>query len=693
MPRKLSEIKEFVSKKSLEKIDQNPAYNSVMGNVKKLHDALEGANDFASTELRDRLGAILDAHAGKVDEKTGNSHIEFLHSALELYYMTKTDPNVTERIPDENKRQEMKNLIEYVAGGLKLSDNLKYKSKITVSEDQQINLNHMENVGRSEVAIEKAEAEAQARRDAVKGKSGLNLLDEHKAKVNALPKSFRGEDAAGKEAQARKQLKDICIDIMATRRAINAKRNDKSGLAKSVIDADYMHSVKQDLAQNKVIDKFLNNMSYSDLRKLAAEGHGGAMEEKFAEHLKTNAKEIPADAPQHYMPTAKERIEALQKKMDNQSFKNTTTPGDQRELYIELMATRAAVGSKRGVKSSLNPKVDAAALERERQILRQEPMRTALARVTQMGDKQKKACDAALSGHGGALDDLVRTELRRMAVEKESGYKMQQVDMRYAPTYDQRRQDLKALTESGQAPLKAQLRAALELGVLETVQGEHQGDAKITTVDTINRQTDDKMKIYSQVMDSKAMRAFINNAREHGTQTAVSKFEIENAGQIKAVSVMNEIDEKLAANPSKEELQELAARKMVLLEEKVAFQMNKRTEELRKEGGALINDDALIPGDDISADEKFLNKISEAELSKKAAKLMKSGTFAEMCEKLGPDKLLKQAQGSGTELMNSYGKVLDGTLKAGPAAEQGKNVVQNNMAKEKPAGGMQIGGQ
>ena len=195
MPCKLSTLKEIVSKKSMENINEDPAYNSVIGNVKKLYDALQGETDYVSTQVKEKLGNILDAHAGKEEASVGDNSIELLHGPLELYYMTRISEKQPERIQEEKKRQDMKNLIEYVAGGLKLTENLGFESKIKVSEEQQLHLDHMESVGRTERRTELQEEESQSRWNAVRGKSGLNILDEHNAAVNALPKSIKGEDA------------------------------------------------------------------------------------------------------------------------------------------------------------------------------------------------------------------------------------------------------------------------------------------------------------------------------------------------------------------------------------------------------------------------------------------------------------------------------------------------------------------
>ncbi|MBR3033833.1 MAG: hypothetical protein IKI53_00580 [Firmicutes bacterium] len=157
-----------------------------------------------------------------------------------------------------------------MAGGLGLAPD-----GVSLSEEQKKNIANMEASGVAAVAAEqKAD-----RKKALEAKSGLEVLDEHKAAIGALPKKFKGPHAEIEEATASQQLRGLCLDILATRRSIEAKRNNKSGLAKSQMNADLLDSIRADLVKSKAVDQFLKSMSYSDLRSLAASGHGGAMED------------------------------------------------------------------------------------------------------------------------------------------------------------------------------------------------------------------------------------------------------------------------------------------------------------------------------------------------------------------------------------------------------------------------------
>ena len=639
MPRTISEIKEFTSKKSMENIHDDPAKNSLMANIKKLNDELFNyQNNMEVRALRERLGNILDSYNGKEPENVGNFNLDQAGIMLETVYMTKII-NQHSKIADEKKYESVKQLIEHVSAGIGVKSDW-----IPVTDKLKEDVAFMERQGRREVLAEKAAEEEQARRDALKGKSALNLLDEYKAGIGKLPKSFKGAGMAAQEAEARKQLTDLCIDIMAARRSVDAQRNNKKGLEKASLDADHLYSIKQDFARNEALKQFLDGMSYKDLRELAYSGHGGAMEEQFAKYLRTSAK-MPEKAPEQYMPTAKERIEALQDQMDTQSFRRTTPPSEQRKLYVELLAARAAVGAKRNQVATLNPKLDPTVLDRERKVLEQEPLKTALVRMTLTNDRRESALGAATKGHGGGLEDQLRTEVRRMALEKESGYKMQQVDLRYAPTYAERTKDLNDLIESPQTPTQVKFRAIIERNILETAQKDYSADTPINKVDAINAQVDSQVALYGKVMQGQEMEQFVANAREHGYDEACKIVDDAHIGQMKAIRLREQLDSQLEAGPEKQDLPKIAAQKMTLLQHWMDF--------------ADTKDDA-----------KLAKAMDPKQFNGEVNKLMSHHLFKEVCDKLGTEGLQDHAKGSGFKLIDCYNLAKEDKLMPyKPAAE------------------------
>ncbi|MBR3395626.1 MAG: hypothetical protein IKG76_07585, partial [Firmicutes bacterium] len=622
MPRTLQEIKQFVPKSSLNNIQPDPAKNSVMGNIKLLHDALaELPNDNIADGARLKLEGILEGFNGNRTEEATDFYIKNLETDLQGVNTVKCG-NGLFSLQDEKKKKEIKTLIEYVAGGLGLAP-----IGVTISEEQKKSIADMEKSGATAVAAE----QKQARKEALESKSGLEVLDEHKAAIKAMPKKFKGPNADIDEAVASQKLRGLCIDIMATRRSIEAKRNNKSGLAASRMDAGMLDNIREDMTKSTALDQFLKSMSYSDLRSLAASGHGGAMEDKFAEYLKKTPEAIPADAPYQYMPTAKERTEAVKAMMDDANFTRQATPGEQRKLYIELLAARMAVNSKRHNKDSLNVQLNAETLDQERKKLKEEPLNTALIRLTDMGDIGDGTYKAAMSGHGGALEDRMVRMLRQMAMEKENNYQMQNVDPRFAPTYEERAKDLDTLLNHGKLTVKEQFRAVVERGIVAQAseQIHRKPDDRLSNIESINRQTDLQMGIYSKLMDERSMKDFVEDARANGYEAACYNFEAANAGMLKANTLTEKLDEQLEANPEPDALKKIAAQRMVLLQKKAAFQEDKNS-------------------------DKLANALDKANLDKDVEKLMKDHLFKEVCDKLGTNGLMAQAKGDGAKLVESY---------------------------------------
>ncbi|MBR0517586.1 MAG: hypothetical protein IJK10_05640 [Firmicutes bacterium] len=102
-----------------------------------------------------------------------------------------------------------------MAGGLGLAPD-----GVPLSEEQKKNIANTEASGVAAVAAEqKAD-----RKKALEAKSGLEVLDEHKAAIGGLPKKFKDPHAEIEEATASQQLRGLCLDILATRRSIAAQR-------------------------------------------------------------------------------------------------------------------------------------------------------------------------------------------------------------------------------------------------------------------------------------------------------------------------------------------------------------------------------------------------------------------------------------------------------------------------------------
>ena len=662
MPRTLKDLKETNSKNSIQNRQDDPSKNTTMGNVKLLYDKLEGYLDinqsFSGQSLRSRLDNILKAHDGQVSEDIGALNIALINHDLNNLY---SEIDASSKM-SQDERTELKNLLEYVYAGLEPSSD-GHANTINPTDEQKNNIKLAEEKDTIEVLSEYTN-----------GKSGLNVLDRYKNAVKAMPKTFRGPDAKKAEANALYQLKEHCFDIMATRRSINAERNNKAGLKKAVPDGKKIYQTKQNLKKNKVLNDFLNSMSYKDFRTLAEDGHGGAMEDKFTDYLKKGVNEIPKDAPSEYMPSAKDRIEALQDKMKSSAFLKQTSVEDQRKLYVEMMATRAAVGSVRRDKSSLAGKVNPDSLDKVRESFKKEPLATALSRVTSNKDDLERARKAAIEGHGGALEDLVRMELRKMAVEKKNDYKMKPVSSRYAPTYDERQFDLTLIVDDDTVSASNQLRAAIELNELEKTQADQEGTAKIEDIGSLNNKVDAGMARFADVLSEADMRSFAKDSVERGYDMAVQPIEKKYAGRLQAAKMSADIDAKLSADPkpSMADLQKLIAQKMVL----------------HKETAALNN---KIDKD--AADPKLFGEITNEKMTNKVSLLTSDKNFQDMFKVYSPEKLAKEAQGFGNGISRIFADVREGKFRDKLEGNVVKNAQVKAQVKNEEKGPQQGGPQ
>ncbi|MBO6157870.1 MAG: hypothetical protein J6P72_01255 [Firmicutes bacterium] len=124
--------------------------------------------------------------------------------------------------------------------------------------------------------------------------------------------------------------------IFATREAVGAKRNNPKGLNVRP-DASDLENMTRDLADNPHFKKFIAQNGVAVKNLCSKAGHGGAMEDLFHVYL---AKQMPLPRmKQHYMPTAGQRIEALQDKIKSHEFANLDIKS-QKDLYIQLLAAR-----------------------------------------------------------------------------------------------------------------------------------------------------------------------------------------------------------------------------------------------------------------------------------------------------------------------------------------------------------------
>ena len=210
-------------------------------------------------------------------------------------------------------------------------------------------------------------------------------------RIEALQKQLKEDEFL--EADDKKIL---YAQIFAARRSVHAERNKKETL-KHKVDPKKVNDDATKLTDSAAFQSFLDENA-REVEKLAKSGHGGELEEKFKDYI-CKMKQLPAEVPQDYMPTAKERVEGLQDKIKDPSFLSLDREA-QAEYYAELMAARRSVDAERNKKETLEANVDPKkAAEISNSLKNCKTFKDFL--KNNSGAVRK----AALSGHGGALED------------------------------------------------------------------------------------------------------------------------------------------------------------------------------------------------------------------------------------------------------------------------------------------------
>ena len=239
-------------------------------------------------------------------------------------------------------------------------------------------------------------------RDMVDGDVPVDFMPTAAARLEVLQKKIR--DAEDPSPEKKQQL---YAELMATRGAVEAVRSKAKSLNKPV-DPVILAQEREKLTKSAAFQSFIQDDTLSaEVRTAALDGHGGALEDKFKEYV-TNLNVLPDDLPARYMPTALERTEALQKKIKAEGFPEEENAAD---VYLELMAARDAVDAKRSKADTLKVPIDAARLKEAKD--KWSKCETFRAFVE---DPDSGAREAALAGHGGALEDKFKEYIKDMDV-------------------------------------------------------------------------------------------------------------------------------------------------------------------------------------------------------------------------------------------------------------------------------------
>lgn len=216
-------------------------------------------------------------------------------------------------------------------------------------------------------------------------------------RIEALQEKLKDPDFAPSDYDKRA----IYTQIFAARRVVDAKRKTPDTLKKT-LDAKKLADEVAIWNRCKPFNRFMRD-NMAEVTAAISSGHGGEVEDKFREYVK-NLDHIGPDVPPSFMPTAFDRIEALQAKMKQPNFDDRSLE-DKTKIYAEVMAARLAIEAKRGDADSLKKPLDPKKLEKEAKFWANDP--TFKAFIESNPAKAKELLTARRT-HGGTLDDAFR---------------------------------------------------------------------------------------------------------------------------------------------------------------------------------------------------------------------------------------------------------------------------------------------
>lgn len=218
-----------------------------------------------------------------------------------------------------------------------------------------------------------AEAREEAARENLEREKQERTARENKAREMGNPtvmKMIEEEQArlkdSIKEGASPASLAGQFASILSARAAAGAVRGKKGSLDK-VPDPKTYEEGRRNLLNNRHFKDFMKKCGEDPAlaektRKAVLSGHGGALEDLFKKHLRELPPGQLSNDPElaHFMPTAKERIESLQKQIKAlpKDYDIIDTPKEERDVRVaaaaEILRLRAMVKAEFGNKASLN---------------------------------------------------------------------------------------------------------------------------------------------------------------------------------------------------------------------------------------------------------------------------------------------------------------------------------------------------
>lgn len=221
-------------------------------------------------------------------------------------------------------------------------------------------------------------------------------------RTEALQEKIKSEEF---RSLSKEKQQALYIELLSARASIGAERKKPATLDRA-LEAKNASAWATYWGKSKTLRTFLES-NPTIARKAALSGHGGELEDKLKEHI-LNMEHIEGDVPKQYMPQGKERIEVLQKKIGSAAFRSLSAD-EKAKVYAELLATRNSVDAVRKDKDSLEEQIDPAKMKKAYDIWANNKSFQEYVK-----NNPEAAAKAALSGHGGALEDSYRDYVKNL---------------------------------------------------------------------------------------------------------------------------------------------------------------------------------------------------------------------------------------------------------------------------------------
>ena len=238
---------------------------------------------------------------------------------------------------------------------------------------------------------------------------GITNIKSWKDLDPALMPTARQQIEALQDQLRKNEIKDehgrrcALAQILAAREVLGVRRGVRGGdpkLDKPMTKAcfDKAEKIREEL-------RGLPKEELDRLCEAATAGHGGRLQEevdKIRSNQAAEADKLSEDLPAKYRPTAKKRIEAIQKKLEN-----TEDPAQKRRYVAEIIAARLAVDARRGSKFGGDSRLDDN-LDPRKVNVRAEEIDGYLAMMPQ--ETLDTLAQQALNGHGGEMTETYKGE-------------------------------------------------------------------------------------------------------------------------------------------------------------------------------------------------------------------------------------------------------------------------------------------